>query len=95
MRLRFAWDEPSPLAERELSSGFPLLHERVIVSLWTILEATIKTFLARWLQHYPGAMNAETVRQVKVPIADFDAMDNEERTYWIVPKVTRLLGSNS
>lgn len=51
------------LAQREVSEGFPLLHAQATIALWSALEATIRLFVARWLQNYGPAMGVEAIQK--------------------------------
>jgi len=72
------------LAQQEIDRSFPLLHAQAAVSLWTSLESLIRGFLASWLANEPAARDAEAVRKIKIPLAEFQDMPTDERWYYIV-----------
>ncbi len=39
------------LAQREVDSGFPVLHAWAIVALWAHLESLLRVFVASWLKN--------------------------------------------
>jgi hypothetical protein len=73
----------------EVASDFRLLHGHSLVGLWGALESMVFDLVAAWLQHIPGARAVDTVRGVKVSLADFDSMTPEDRMRAIVSELDR------
>ena len=53
------------LAKREVDEGFPILHAQATVALWAALENTVRLFLARWLEIFPDAFQADAVQRLR------------------------------
>lgn len=80
-------EKDKELAQWEVEHDFPLLHEQATIVLWSSLEALIRSFLAKWLTHVPGAWQAEAVRKLKVKLGDYESLEPTERCLWIVDLV--------
>jgi hypothetical protein len=76
-------------AEREVDSGFSLLHAQAAIALWVSLEDVVRTFLATWLHNEPGAKQVDAVQKLKISVMDYEAMDEEERCLYIVELLER------
>jgi len=92
-RLNLAKEE-ADLAQREVDKGFPLLHAQALISLWGILESLVHTFLANWLMHESTAKEIESVKKIKIKLAEFEAMDSQERNYYIVQTLEQQLAAS-
>jgi hypothetical protein len=75
------------LAEREITQGFPLLHRHAAIVVWSGLEATVRLFVARWLQQTPDAMATEAVQKIRVKLADYERLQGEDRFFYIVDRL--------
>jgi len=64
--------EEAELAEREVASGFPVLHAWAVVGLWAHLESLIRTFLVEWLKHKRSARTIEQIARVKVRLGEYE-----------------------
>lgn len=82
-RLRAArkWAE---FADIQARRGFPLLYAQAVVSLWGELEALVEDFIGVWFLNMPGALKIEQVARVKVPLAEFESLDQDERVRLLV-----------
>src|SRR5712691_7225419 len=72
------------LAQSEIDNGFPLLHAQATAFLWSQLEEFINKFCATWLEHYPGAWQAESIQKLKVKLGEYEALDPKDRCRWVV-----------
>lgn len=81
--------ERADLAQREVSSGFPVLHSQQVVSLWSSIECFVEDVLVAWLGNDPELMKSERVRKIKIPLADFSRMSQSERYYFLVSELQR------
>ena len=82
-RLRHA-RELADFAKGQVDKGFPLLYGQALVSLWGELEALVEDFLVVWFQNTPDALRIEQVARLKVPLAQFETLDAEERIRLLV-----------
>lgn len=76
-------------AQREVDSGFPLLHAHAAIALWVSIEDVVRSFLAAWVGNQRGAKQADAVRKLKVSVTEYEAMDEEERCFYIVQLLER------
>jgi hypothetical protein len=81
--------EEAKLARQEVDKGFPLLYSPMLVSLWSSLEDLMHTFLAAWVTHTPGAKQAEALQKLKVKLSEYEALDEEEKGFYIVELLER------
>jgi len=77
------------LAQREVDSGFPLLHAQATVSLWSSLECLVCGFLADWLANKPDALNLEPVRKTRISLGEYEAMAPDQRRHYIIELLER------
>lgn len=81
------------LAQREVDEGFPLLHAQAIIALWSALEATIRLFIARWLQNYKQAMEVEVIQRLRVRIGDYERLEDADRFFYILDRLDQELSA--
>jgi hypothetical protein len=81
--------EASALAQVEVDEGFPTLHRQVALSLWSSLEWLISDLLANWLANEPNALSIESVRKVKVSIADYENFSGMDKYYYLLSEIER------
>lgn len=75
------------LAQREVDEGFPLLRAQTVISLWSALEATIRTFLARWLENNEQALAVDPVQKLRVKIGEYEKLQGEDRYFYILDRL--------
>ena len=85
--------ELAEMAQREVDKEFPLLHSQALVTLWGSLESLIEMFLADWIVHKTGAMQAESVQKLRVRLGEYELLSHDERGYYIVNLLKQELGS--
>ena len=82
------------LAEREASTGFPLIHAQATVSLWGALEDLLRTFVASWLQHVPAALLNPPLSTCKVAIGDYERLSPEEKGLFMADLLDRAINGS-
>jgi hypothetical protein len=80
------------LAQKEIDSGFPLLHEQVTVSLWGSLESLVHDLVARWLGNNPIAWQADAVKRLRVRVGEYEALAPQDRCSWITDLLDQEVG---
>jgi len=85
--------EEAELAEREVASGFPVLHAWAVVGLWAHLESLIRTFLVEWLKHKRSARTIEQIARVKVRLGEYENIPRDQRHLFVVEFLERELGA--
>jgi hypothetical protein len=86
-------EREAELARREVSEGFPLLHAHTAIALWSALEAAVRLFMARWLQHHKPAMEVEVVQKLRVRICEYERLDGEDRFFYILDRLEQELSA--
>lgn len=85
--------EEAELAKREVDEDFPVLHAQATVALWGNLENAVRLFVARWLENFPGALQAETVKRLRVRIGEYESLQGEDRFFYILNQLERELSA--
>jgi hypothetical protein len=80
------------LAEEECKTGFPLLHAHALVAMWAALEAAIEDMLVGILLNEPETLKKEAFAKIRVPFADFETKNKEERMRFLIDELGRNLG---
>jgi hypothetical protein len=76
--------QQAELAQREVDEGFPLLHAYAALAMWSSLEASVRLFLARWLEHSKGALEVKAVQKLRVRIGEYESLKGEDRFFYIL-----------
>jgi hypothetical protein len=79
-------------AEKELEEGFPLLHAHTLVGAWSALESAIEDALVRILMNEPDLLQSEPFSKVRIPLAEFEALEKEERIRFLIEEIERSRG---
>lgn len=87
--------EDAELAEHEVKSGFPILHAWAIVGLWALFEATIRTFVAEWLQHKRTAWRTEPIQRLRIKLGEYESIPKSQRYRFVVEMLEKELGAGS
>src|SRR5215213_8549522 len=90
-RLEIAREEAE--SAKEISSnGFSSLYNQSFVTAWGTLEDTIRTFLAAWLENTPEARGKEKVAKLKIPLGDYDPLDDKGKMLYIAELLFQAYG---
>lgn len=81
------------LAQSELDTGFPLLHMQATMAMWASLEAAMRHFVANWVRYGEGAKNVEVIQKLKIRLGDYEALDEEERAFFIVDSIEKEINA--
>jgi len=82
------------LAQQEIDEGFPVLHAQAVIALWSALEAAVRVFVARWLQHHNAAMEVEAVQKLRVRIGEYERLEGEDRFFYILDRLEQELSAS-
>jgi hypothetical protein len=85
--------ELASLAESEVDKGFPLLHAHAVVAVWGALEALVDDVLVVWLCKRPQLLTTAALASVRVPLARFLSLDEEQRMLLLLEELKRDLRS--
>ncbi|SRR6266478_1764195 len=80
------------LAAEECAKGFPLLHAHTLVATWGAFEVAIEDTLVKILLNEPKLLKNQAFTKVKIPLAEFQASDEEGRIRYLLNEITRNQG---
>jgi hypothetical protein len=79
-------------AQKECDSGFPLLHAHTLVGAWGALEAAIEDMIVGILANEPEFLQAERFAKVRIPLAEFESLEKDERIRFLIAELERGQG---
>jgi hypothetical protein len=85
--------EHAGFAEKECSSGFPLLHAHTLVGLWGAIEASIEDMLVAILMNEPVVLESEAFSRLKISLGEFQRLEKEDQMRFILSETERQSGS--
>lgn len=85
--------EMAKLARKEVEGNFPLLHAQNLVTIWSLMEALIRTFVSEWIAHYPKSISTPSFGKIKVNLVDYNCIPDDEKPLYIVEQLERELGA--
>jgi hypothetical protein len=84
--------EHAAFAEQECSLGFPLLHSHTLVGVWGAFEAAIEDTLVDLLIHNDALLQSPAFSKVKIPLAEFEGLEKDERMRFLISEIDRTHG---
>lgn len=84
-------EKHAAFAKREVENGFPILHANAATSLWSHLEATIRLFLARWLENEKSSLDIEPIQKMRVKLGEYERLQGEDRYFFILDRLEQEL----
>jgi hypothetical protein len=87
--------EDAAFAQKEFDTGFPLLHAHTLVGCWSALEAAIEDMVVGMLLNEPELLQTDSLARVRIPLAEFEALEKEERIRLLVSELGRGQGLGS
>jgi hypothetical protein len=81
------------LAKQEAEEGFPVLHSFAVVDLWSLLEATIRTFVAEWIRETPDVFSEPFLLKLRVRLGEYETLESSEKPWYILNKVENEVGA--
>jgi len=79
-------------AQNEVTSGFPLLHAHTLIGTWGAFEAAIEDTLVSFLLNKPELLQQESFAKLRIPLADFELLEREERMRFLIAELERSQG---
>jgi hypothetical protein len=80
-------EKQAAFAKQELENGFPVLHANTALAIWSHLEAGIRLFLAKWLEHEEAAFEVDAIQKMKVKIGEYERLQGEDRFFYILDRL--------
>jgi hypothetical protein len=81
------------LAESEIKNDFPLLRSHTLMGLWGALEAMVEDLAVAWIQYDLSILDDLRFAKIKVPLVEYQKMDQQEQISFLVSEVQRDLRS--
>ena len=82
------------LAKKECDTGFPLLHDFVLVGLWGAFEAAMEDAVVAILCNETDLLHRDPFAKIRIPLADFETLDKEDRMRILLSELQRTLRSD-
>jgi hypothetical protein len=79
-------------ANKERKGGFPLLHAHTLVGLWSAFEVSIEDSLVGMMMNEPDLLGSEAFAKIRIPLAEFEALEKEERMRLLIGELERSQG---
>jgi hypothetical protein len=86
--------EEAALAKSEVEQKYPLLNAWAVVGLWSLLEALVHDFVARWLKHTKDVWQIDALSKVRVRIGEYERLSSYERSVYLAEILERELVSD-
>lgn len=80
------------LAESEIKNDFPLLHSHALMGAWGALEGMIEDLAVSRIQHDPSILDEPKIAKIRVPLIEFQRMNDHDRLRFLVTEIQRELG---
>lgn len=78
----------------ETRKGFPVIHAHATVALWGALEAFAEDFVVAHLESEPELLDTHTLSTVRIPLAEFESLQKDERIRLLVREYSRAVKSD-
>lgn len=80
------------LAQKEIDEGFPLLHNQALITAWTLLESTVKSYVINWIRYNPDAIKIDSIGKIKIELGDYLQLNEDDRPQYIFEIFEREIG---
>jgi hypothetical protein len=81
-------------AQSEVDKGFPILHAHALVGLWGTIEVMVEDLIIAFLINEDALLKRDAFSKVRIPLADFEGLEKEERMRLLVVELERASGLN-
>jgi hypothetical protein len=79
-------------AKKECDTNFPLLHDFTL--LWGAFEAAMEDVIVAILSHETELLRADPFAKIRIPLADYETLDKEDRMRILLTELQRTLRSD-
>jgi hypothetical protein len=86
-----ALNEDAEFAAKECAAGFPLLQEFTVVGFWGAFESAIEDVVIGIISNEPAFLHAEPFAKVKIPLAEFESLEKDDRMRILLRELQRAL----
>jgi hypothetical protein len=87
-------DAEATFVQQECMSGFPLLHAHTLVGCWGAFEAAMEDLGIGLLMNEPTWLQEEAFSRLKIPLAEFEILEKDERMLLLIQELQRGQGGN-
>jgi len=88
-----AQQKETNIAKQEIDKDFPLLHAHALVSVWSALEALFEDVIVAHIINTPFILKHEAFQKIKIPLATYEQLTQEDKARWLVYEFQRTLSS--
>jgi hypothetical protein len=81
--------QDAEFAQKELDGGFPLLHAHAVVGVWGAFESALEDALVGMLMNEPDLLQKDAFAKFRIPLAQFESLEKEERIRLLVEELER------
>jgi hypothetical protein len=81
--------EEAAFARKEAESDFYRLRAHTLLDMWGALEVLVEDIIVAWLRNVPELLESDEVARVRVPLGEFQKLDEEERFQYLAQELTR------
>jgi hypothetical protein len=82
-----AAEKHAAFAQREVETGFPVLHANAALSLWSHLEATIRLFVARLMEYDRAVLESDAIQRIRITIGEYEKYHGEDRYFYLLERL--------
>lgn len=86
--------EDAIFGKPEVARGFPVLHGQAVVALWGAFEVLVQDLLFELLLNEPTILKSDTFGKLRIPLAEFEALDKEQRMRLLIRELEQDLGAS-
>jgi len=76
--------ENADLANKEIASGFPLLHAHSLMGLWGALEAMVDDLALLWLTTHSEVRGSAIFDRIKISVGSYERMSAHEQVAYLI-----------
>jgi hypothetical protein len=87
-------ESDAAFANKECDTGFPLLHEFTLVGVWGAFEAAVEDMIVGILSNEPEILRTDPFAKIRIPLADFETLDKEDRMRILLRELQRTFRSD-
>jgi hypothetical protein len=80
-------------AKNEAEKGHPILHGNALVAIWSAVDTCIEDIAVGLLLNDPAILKNEVFSKIRIPLAEFEILDKEERARFLLGEVERQKAS--
>jgi hypothetical protein len=64
-------EQKAPFAQKIIDNKFPMIWSQATITLWTLIESTVRRFFANWLRNNSDALKIDELKKIKIPLGEY------------------------